>query len=164
MKIEFSVNGQTYERDVNGDTRLIDYLREELGLTGVKEGCGVGECGACTVLVDGKSALSCLTYMPQIDGKEITTIERLERNGELHPLQEAFVETGGVQCGFCTPGFIMVSLELLNRNPDPTRGEIREWIEGNICRCTGYTKIVDAVQMAGERLREKGDKVDLQLD
>lgn len=161
MKVEFTVNGESYERDADGDTRLLDYLREELGLTGVKEGCGVGECGACTVLIEGKPTLSCLTYLPQVDGKEITTIEGLEEDGKLHPLQEAFVETGGVQCGFCTPGFIMVALELLERNPDPTREEIREWIEGNICRCTGYTKIVDAIQLAGKRLREKGEKVEL---
>ncbi|MBS3825130.1 (2Fe-2S)-binding protein [Candidatus Bipolaricaulota bacterium] len=161
MRVEFTVNGEQYELDTDGDTRLLDYLRDELGLTGVKEGCGVGECGACTVLVEGKPTLSCLTYLPQIDGKEITTIEGLEEDGRLHPLQEAFVETGGVQCGFCTPGFIMVSLKLLERNPDPTRKEIREWVEGNICRCTGYTKIVDAVQLAGKWLREKGDKVEL---
>ncbi|MBS3813901.1 (2Fe-2S)-binding protein [Candidatus Bipolaricaulota bacterium] len=161
MRVEFTVNGEQYELDTDGDTRLLDYLRDELGLTGVKEGCGVGECGACTVLVEGKPTLSCLTYLPQIDGKEITTIEGLGENGKLHPLQEAFVETGGVQCGFCTPGFIMVSLKLLERNPDPTRKEIREWVEGNICRCTGYTKIVDAVQLAGKWLREKGDKVEL---
>ncbi|MBS3739924.1 (2Fe-2S)-binding protein [Candidatus Bipolaricaulota bacterium] len=161
MRVEFTVNGEQYELDTDGDTRLLDYLRDELGLTGVKEGCGVGECGACTVLVEGKPTLSCLTYLPQIDGKEITTIEGLEEDGKLHPLQEAFVETGGVQCGFCTPGFIMVSLKLLERNPDPTRKEIREWVEGNICRCTGYTKIVDAVQLAGKWLREKGDKVEL---
>lgn len=161
MKVEFTVNGESYEQDADGDTRLLDYLRHELGLTGAKEGCGVGECGACTVLIEGKSTLSCLTYLPQVDGKEITTIEGLEEDGKLHPLQEAFVETGGVQCGFCTPGFIMVALELLERNPDPTREEIREWIEGNICRCTGYTKIVDAIQLAGKRLREKGEKVEL---
>lgn len=161
MKVEFTVNGESYEQDADGDTRLLDYLRHELGLTGAKEGCGVGECGACTVLIEGKPTLSCLTYLPQVDGKEITTIEGLEEDGKLHPLQEAFVETGGVQCGFCTPGFIMVALELLERNPDPTREEIREWIEGNICRCTGYTKIVDAIQLAGKRLREKGEKVEL---
>lgn len=161
MKVEFTVNGESYEQDADGDTRLLDYLRHELGLTGVKEGCGVGECGACTVLIEGKPTLSCLTYLPQVDGKEITTIEGLEEDGKLHPLQQAFVETGGVQCGFCTPGFIMVALELLERNPDPTREEIREWIEGNICRCTGYTKIVDAIQLAGKRLREKGEKVEL---
>lgn len=161
MKVEFTVNGESYEQDADGNTRLLDYLRHELGLTGVKEGCGVGECGACTVLIEGKPTLSCLTYLPQVDGKEITTIEGLEEDGKLHPLQQAFVETGGVQCGFCTPGFIMVALELLERNPDPTREEIREWIEGNICRCTGYTKIVDAIQLAGKRLREKGEKVEL---
>lgn len=161
MNINFKVNGKSYERDVKSDRRLLDFLRDDLGLTGVKEGCGVGECGACTVLIDGESNLSCLTYMPQVNGSEIITIEGLEENGDLHPLQEAFVETGGVQCGFCTPGFIMVALELLRENPDPTREEIREGIEGNICRCTGYTKIVDAIELAGKRLRKKGQKIEL---
>jgi len=161
MNINFAVNGKSHERNVESDRRLLDFLREDLGLTGVKEGCGVGECGACTVLIDGESRLSCLIYMPQVDGSEIITIEGLENDGDLHPLQEAFVETGGVQCGFCTPGFIMVALELLRKNPDPSREEIREWIEGNICRCTGYTKIVDAIELAGKRLREKEQKIEL---
>ncbi|MBS3765518.1 (2Fe-2S)-binding protein [Candidatus Bipolaricaulota bacterium] len=161
MKINVTVNGEEYEREVRPDRRLIDFLREDLGLTGVKEGCGVGECGSCTVLIDGESHLSCLTYTPQVDGSEIKTIEGLEEDGQLHPLQEAFVESGGVQCGFCTPGFIMVGLELLDKNPDPSREEIRKWIEGNICRCTGYSKIVDAIELAGEKLREEGKKVEL---
>lgn len=161
MKIEFTVNGKKYNRDVRPDTRLIDYLREELNLRSVKEGCGVGECGSCTVLVDGKSVLSCLTYMPEVDGKEILTLEGISEGKDLHPLQEAFIETGGVQCGFCTPGFIMVALELLNENPDPTRGEIRKWIEGNICRCTGYRKIVDAIELAGKWMREGKREVEV---
>lgn len=161
MKIEFTVNGKKYNRSVRPDTRLIDYLREELNLRSVKEGCGVGECGSCTVLVDGKSVLSCLTYMPEVDGKEILTLEGISEGKDLHPLQEAFIETGGVQCGFCTPGFIMVALELLNENPDPTRGEIRKWIEGNICRCTGYRKIVDAIELAGKWMREGKREVEV---
>lgn len=161
MKIEFTVNGKKYNRDVRPDTRLIDYLREELNLRSVKEGCGVGECGSCTVLVDGKSVLSCLTYMPEVDGKKILTLEGISEGKDLHPLQEAFIETGGVQCGFCTPGFIMVALELLNENPDPTRGEIRKWIEGNICRCTGYRKIVDAIELAGKWMREGKREVEV---
>lgn len=158
MEIEFTVNGKNYQRDVRSDRRLIDFLREELNLTSVKEGCGVGECGSCTVLVDGKSMLSCLMYMPEVDEKDILTVEGISKDGELHPLQEAFIETGGVQCGFCTPGFIMVALELLNRNQNPTREEIRKWIEGNICRCTGYVKIVDAIELAAKKIREKEKK------
>ncbi|MBS3736307.1 MAG: (2Fe-2S)-binding protein [Candidatus Bipolaricaulota bacterium] len=159
MQLEITVNGKHLERKVDGDQRLIDFLREELGFTGVKEGCGVGECGACTVLIDGESVLSCLTRVAQVDGKEVLTVEGLAEGEDLHPVQQAFVETGGVQCGFCTPGFIMVAVELLERNPDPSREEIREWIEGNICRCTGYVKIVDAIELAAERMRTEGEKV-----
>ncbi len=160
MELEMTVNGKHIEKQVDGDKRLIDLLREDLGFTGVKEGCGVGECGACTVLVDGKSVLSCLTRVAQVDGKEVLTVEGLSEDDDLHPIQQAFVETGGVQCGFCTPGFIMVALELLEQNPDPTREEIREWIEGNICRCTGYVKIVDALELAAESMRSVEDKVE----
>ena len=161
MNIELNVNGQHFVRDVDGSKRLIDFLREDLGFTGVKEGCGVGECGACTVLVDGKSVLSCLIRVAQVNKKDILTVEGLAEGEDLHPVQQAFVETGGVQCGFCTPGFIMVTVELLDQNPDPTREEIREWIEGNICRCTGYVKIVDAVKLAAERMRSEGEKVEI---
>lgn len=160
MQLELTVNGKHFEKEVDGGTRLIDFLREDLGFTGVKEGCGVGECGACTVLVDGKSMLSCLTRVAQVNGKEVVTVEGLTDGDDLHPVQQAFVETGGVQCGFCTPGFIMVAVELLEENPDPTREEIREWIEGNICRCTGYVKIVDAIELAAERMRSGEEKVE----
>ena len=160
MQLKISVNGKQVERRVDDDKRLIDFLREDLGLTSVKEGCGVGECGACTVLVDGKSVLSCLTRVAQVNRKEILTVEGLAEGDDLHPVQQAFVETGGVQCGFCTPGFIMVAVELLNRNPDPSREEIREWIEGNICRCTGYVKIVDAIELAAKRMRSEEEKVE----
>jgi carbon-monoxide dehydrogenase small subunit len=159
MQLELTVNGSRIEKEVEGDKRLIDFLREDIGLKGVKEGCGVGECGACTVLIDGKSVLSCLTRVAQVEGKDIVTVEGLANGDNLHPVQQAFVESGGVQCGFCTPGFIMVAVELLNQNPDPSREEIREWIEGNICRCTGYVKIVDAIELAAERMREDGEKV-----
>lgn len=159
MDLEITVNGKHLKRKVDGNKRLIDFLREELGFTGVKEGCGVGECGACTVLIDGESVLSCLTRVAQVNGKEILTVEGLSKGGDLHPVQQAFVETGGVQCGFCTPGFIMVAVELLERNPDPSREEIREYIEGNICRCTGYVKIVDAIELAAERMRKGEEKV-----
>jgi len=160
MQLELTVNGKHLEKEVDGDTRLIDFLREDLEFTGVKEGCGVGECGACTVLVDGKSMLSCLTRVAQVNGKEVVTVEGLADGDDLHPVQQAFVETGGVQCGFCTPGFIMVAVELLEENPDPTREEIREWIEGNICRCTGYVKIVDAIELAAQRMRSGEEKVE----
>lgn len=160
MQLELTVNGKHFEKEVDGDTRLIDFLREDLEFTGVKEGCGVGECGACTVLVDGKSMLSCLTRVAQVNGKEVVTVEGLADGDDLHPVQQAFVETGGVQCGFCTPGFIMVAVELLEENPDPTREEIREWIEGNICRCTGYVKIVDAIELAAQRMRSREEKVE----
>ncbi|MFW6005933.1 MAG: (2Fe-2S)-binding protein [Candidatus Bipolaricaulota bacterium] len=159
MDLEITVNGKHLKRKVDGNKRLIDFLREELGFTGVKEGCGVGECGACTVLIDGESVLSCLIRVAQVNGKEILTVEGLSKGGDLHPVQQAFVETGGVQCGFCTPGFIMVAVELLERNPDPSREEIREYIEGNICRCTGYVKIVDAIELAAERMRKGEEKV-----
>lgn len=155
MAIQFTVNGDRVQvSNPDPEQRLLDFLREDMGLTGVKEGCGVGECGACTVLIDGASRLSCLTYLPEVAGKKITTIEGLGEDGQLHPIQEEFIETGGVQCGFCTPGFIMVSVELLNTNPNPSREQIREWIEGNLCRCTGYVKIVDAIERAAQQLRE----------
>jgi len=130
-------------------------LREDLGLTGTKEGCGEGECGACAVIVDGKLRLSCLTTAIQVDGKEVLTVEGLARKGKLHPIQEALVETAGLQCGFCTPGFVMAAYALLLENPRPTREEVRAWLSGNLCRCTGYEKIVDAVLLAAEWLRNR---------
>lgn len=153
MNVKLIVNGENVTKDVPASRRLIDFLRDDLGLTGTKESCGVGECGSCTVLVNGEARLSCLTLLSQVQGCKITTIEGVEEEESLHPVQQAFVDTGAVQCGYCIPGFIMVSLELLQENPDPSREEIRRWLEGNLCRCTGYVKIVDAVELAAEKLR-----------
>jgi carbon-monoxide dehydrogenase small subunit len=153
MQLNFTVNNRTEHLNVSGDERLIDILRDELGLTGTKEGCGEGECGACTIIMNGKIVPSCLILACQAQGATITTIEGISKNGELHPIQQAFVETGAVQCGFCTPGFIMVSKVLLEENPNPTEAEIRKAIAGNLCRCTGYTKIIEAIQLAAKRMR-----------
>ena len=154
MTVEFNLNGRKIALDVDPDRRAVDVLREELGLTGTKEGCGAGECGACTILVDGVNRLSCLMLAAQLVGREITTIEGLSREEGLHPIQEAFVKHGAVQCGFCTPGMILGAAALLRENPVPTRDEIRRGISGNLCRCTGYQKIVDAVAEAASALKE----------
>jgi carbon-monoxide dehydrogenase small subunit len=154
MKIRLTVNGKPHECEVDAETRLLDLLREELHLTGTKEGCGEGECGACTVLIDGRPVNSCLVLAPQADGAQVLTIEGLADGEALHPIQQAFVDAGGVQCGFCTPGFIMSVYALLRDTPDPTDDEIRFALEGNLCRCTGYEKIVDAVRLAAARTRE----------
>jgi carbon-monoxide dehydrogenase small subunit len=153
MRIKFILNGRKVEVETHPGRRLLDLLREDLGLTGTKEGCGEGECGACTVLVDGKPRLSCLTAAIQVEGKEVLTIEGLSQNGELHPIQRAFIDTAGVQCGFCTPGFIMAAYALLQENPDPTPEEVRAWLSGNLCRCTGYQQIVEAVLLAAKYIR-----------
>jgi aerobic carbon-monoxide dehydrogenase small subunit len=145
LKICFTLNGQAMEIDADETRRVIDLLREDLKMTGTKEGCGAGECGACTILVNSESRLACLMLAPQLNGADVTTIEGLARAGTLHPLQEAFIEHGAVQCGFCTPGMVMASLDLLIRHPSPTEAEIREGLSGNLCRCTGYQKIVEAV-------------------
>jgi aerobic-type carbon monoxide dehydrogenase small subunit (CoxS/CutS family) len=139
--------------DVPSHRRVVDLLREDLGLTGTKEGCGAGECGACTILVDGENRLSCLMTAAQLEGRNITTIEGLSsRDENLHPVQEAFIQYGAVQCGFCTPGMALSAVRLLHRNPHPTREEIREGLSGNLCRCTGYVKIVDAVEAAARSM------------
>lgn len=144
-----TVNGDHYVLDVPGHATLLDVLRDELGLTGTKEGCSEGECGACTVLVDGQAVDSCLVMALAAGGAEIDTVEGLATpDGTLSPLQRAFVEAGGVQCGFCTPGFLMTLTAMLRENPDPTEEEIRSAVAGNICRCTGYTQIVQAVRLA----------------
>jgi len=156
MKIRFTVNGRKVDREVTADSRLLDLLRDDLHLTGTKEGCGEGECGACTVLIDGKAVNSCLVLAPQADGKDILTVEGLAKGDELHPIQRAFVEKGAVQCGFCTPGFIMSTYALLKENPNPSNEEILTALEGNLCRCTGYTKIIEAVHYAAELMREEG--------
>jgi carbon-monoxide dehydrogenase small subunit len=149
IALEFRVNGTPCRVDVYPMERLLDVLRGELGLTGTKEGCGEGECGACSVLVDGDLVNSCLTPVLQVAGCEILTVEGLAKNGRLHPVQEAFANSGGAQCGICTPGMIMASYQLLERFPHPTDEQIREGLAGNLCRCTGYQKIFDAVRQAG---------------
>ena len=153
MKISFTLNGKEIRIDPPSDRRVVDILREDLGLTGTKEGCGAGECGACTILVDGESRLSCLMLAAQLEGTTITTIEGIASEDGLHPVQEAFVEFGAVQCGFCIPGMVLSAIDLLERNPNPTRMEIREGLSGNLCRCTGYQKIVDAVEAAALRIK-----------
>jgi len=152
LRIRFTVNERPVDVNVDVETRLLDVLRETLALTGTKEGCGEGECGACTVIVDGRAVNSCLVLAPQIEGKEVLTIEGLADGDRLHPIQQAFVDAGGVQCGFCTPGFIMSTYALLLENPNPSDEEIRVALEGNLCRCTGYEKIVDAVRLAADRM------------
>jgi carbon-monoxide dehydrogenase small subunit len=150
--ITLTVNGQTREIAVEPSWTLLETVREQLRLTGAKEGCGTGDCGACSMLVDGRLVTSCLMLAVQADGREVTTIEGLATNGSLHPVQAAFVEKGGVQCGFCTPGMIMAAASLLERNPSPTLDEVREGLAGNLCRCTGYTKIYESVLAAAEAI------------
>ncbi|MFO8034047.1 MAG: (2Fe-2S)-binding protein [Candidatus Bipolaricaulota bacterium] len=145
MRLEFRLNGRPILVDSPPGRRLLDLLRGELGLPGTKEGCGEGECGACTVLVDGRPRLACLMLAAQLPGADVHTVEGLAQAGELHPLQKAFVEQGAVQCGFCTPGLLMASYALLKENPQPTREEVREYLAGNLCRCTGYNQVIDAV-------------------
>jgi len=154
LRISFRLNGVDTAIDAPSDRRVVDLLREDLGLTGTKEACGAGDCGACTILVDGESRLSCLMLAAQLDGHEITTIEGLAGDETLNAMQSAFVEQGGVQCGFCTPGMILAAIDLLGRNPSPTRSEIREGLSGNLCRCTGYQKIIDAVETAAVSLKQ----------
>lgn len=143
--IELTVNGERLRFDVPAHRRLIDLLRQDLEMTGTHEGCGEGDCGACTVIVDGQAVHSCLMLAVEADGCEVQTIEGLARGGALHPIQEAFVREGAIQCGFCTPGMVMAAKALLDRNPDPTEEEVRMALQGNLCRCTGYEKIVKAV-------------------
>ena len=147
-QINVNVDGVAYSDDVEPRMLLVQYLRERLGLTGTVVGCDTSNCGACTVHLDGRSVKSCSVLAVQADGHEVTTIEGLASNGELHPMQQAFHDTHALQCGFCTPGMIMQSIDLLSENPNPTESEIREGIEGNLCRCTGYQNIVRAVQTA----------------
>ncbi len=158
MKISFHLNAKEVSVDVAADRKLVRVLREDLALTGTKEGCGAGECGACTILVDGDPRLSCLMTVAQIQDRHVTTIEGLAANGEAHPVQEAFIEKGAIQCGFCTPAMVLASVALLDKNPDPTRGEIREGLSGNLCRCGGYVKIVDAVEAAAIAIRRGNPK------
>ena len=156
MDVRLTVNGKPEIVHVEPHILLLDALRDELGLTGTKEGCGTGDCGACTVLVDGEPVCSCLTLAVEVDGCAITTVEGLAQGEDLHPLQAAFIETGGLQCGFCTPGILVAAAALLKRSPAPSDSEIRESLAGNLCRCTGYDKIVMAVKLAAERLDHHG--------
>jgi aerobic carbon-monoxide dehydrogenase small subunit len=157
MKIEFVLNGSALAVECPPDRRVIDLLREDLGLTGSKEACGAGECGACTILVEGQARLSCLMLAAQLEGREVVTIEGLAgAEGAAHPLQESFAQAGAVQCGYCTPGMVLSANALLESRPEPTRQEIREGLSGNLCRCTGYQKIVDAVDLAARGRREGG--------
>ena len=153
MRIELTVNGEQKETEVWEGESLLFALRERLGLPGSKNACEQGECGSCSVLFDGTLVCSCLVLAAQADGHEVTTVEGLAREDDLHPVQQAFVEAGAVQCGFCTPGLIVATHDLLQRNPNPSEDEIREALAGNICRCTGYAKILDAVNLAAERKR-----------
>jgi aerobic-type carbon monoxide dehydrogenase small subunit (CoxS/CutS family) len=152
VRIRLKVNGE--EREVLAPVHhtLLEVLREEMGLTGTKHGCELGECGTCTVLVDGRPILSCLALPVECEGREVTTVEGLARDGVLHPLQQAFAELGAAQCGYCTPGFLLVADELLRHNPRPTRAQIAEALAGNLCRCTGYLKIFEAVELAVSRM------------
>jgi carbon-monoxide dehydrogenase small subunit len=145
-KIKIRINRKNYELSVEPDLLLVDLLRDQIGLTGTKKGCEIGECGACTVIMDGKAVNSCLVLAVQSDGAEITTIEGVADNGDLHPIQKAFLEHDAVHCGFCTPGMVLSAINLLNHKPNPTEFEIREAIAGNLCRCTGYQQIVEAIQ------------------
>lgn len=153
---KINVNGTVREVAVRPQDVLLDTLREELNLTGTRRGCDMGTCGCCTVLIDGRPRLSCLTLTLETEGARIGTIEGLPDRGELHPVQRAYHDSGGSQCGFCTPGFIMSTVALLEQNPDPTDSEIRAALSGNLCRCTGYIKIFEAVRTAAAELRRKG--------
>jgi carbon-monoxide dehydrogenase small subunit len=155
--LKFILNGDEVEIGVQDGETLLEVLRNRLGLTGTKQGCDQGECGSCTVLLNGQPTLSCLTLAVRVDGCSVTTIEGLAQGGKLHPVQTAFHEAGAIQCGFCTPGMVLTAKALLNRNPHPGRQEIKEALAGNLCRCTGYRKIVEAVERAAEILAERND-------
>lgn len=151
-RITCTVNGETHELDVPTGRMLSDFLRDDLHLTGTKRGCETGVCGACSILLDGDVVKSCLMLAAQVDGRQITTIEGLSQGDELHPLQEGFMECGGLQCGYCTPGMIMASCDLLKNNPDPTTEEVQRGLSGNLCRCTGYTQIVESILHAAKEM------------
>lgn len=159
VEITFQLNGNTTTVDVNPSNSALSVLRDRLGLTGTKEGCGIGECGACTIMVDGLAVDSCLMLAGQLDGREVKTVEGLASGECLHPLQEKFLAHGAVQCGFCTPGVLMSAQALLNKKPHPCRAEVSEALSGNLCRCTGYVQIVDAVMDAAQSARPQ-DSID----
>jgi aerobic carbon-monoxide dehydrogenase small subunit len=154
-KVQFTLNGRSTALEVPEHRLLLDLLRDQIGLTGTKEGCGTGDCGACTVLMNGKPVNSCLVLSGELEGMDIVTIEGLKVGAELHAIQRAFVQDGGAQCGYCTPGMLMMSKALLDENPNPSEEEIRFALSGNLCRCTGYAKIIQAVQDAAAELRAK---------
>lgn len=154
-QIRLVVNGKSYKISIPPWRTLLEVIREDLKLTGTKEGCGLGECGACTVIMDGRIVNSCLVLAAEADGEQITTIEGLTDGDKLHPIQQAFVDHGGLQCGFCTPGMIMSAKALLDENPTPTEDEIKRGIAGNLCRCTGYTKIIESIKAVAEDMGEK---------
>jgi carbon-monoxide dehydrogenase small subunit len=153
MRIRFDVNGKACDVDAPPMKRALDLIREDLRLTGAKEGCGEGECGACSIIVDGEVVNSCLIPACQLDGSRVTTVEGLARDGRMDPLQQAFLECGGAQCGICTPGMLIAARALLDSNPRPTRDEIKEAIAGNLCRCTGYIKIIESIENAARASR-----------
>lgn len=153
LRVSMTINGKQATKEVEPRTLLVQFLREHMGLTGTHVGCDTSQCGACVVHVNGNSVKSCTLLAAQADGAEITTIEGLAQNGEMHPVQAAFREHHGLQCGFCTPGMVMSAVDLLKKNASPSETEIREWLEGNICRCTGYHNIVKAIQAAANEMR-----------
>ena len=153
--MSFKINGMIFEEEIDHRRTLLEVLRENFGLLGTHKGCDEGQCGACTVLVDGKAVNSCLILAVGVQGKEITTIEGMAQGDKLHPIQEEFINAGAIQCGFCTPGMILTAKALLDKNPDPTENEIRNGLCGNLCRCTGYFQIIEAVSKAAERMRKE---------
>ncbi|WP_294128875.1 (2Fe-2S)-binding protein [uncultured Clostridium sp.] len=155
IKVSINVNGINYTKDIDPSIRLIDFLRDDLKLKGTKEGCGEGECGACTVIVNGKAINSCLMLASSADGKNVITIEGVSDKDKLHPIQEAFMEVGAIQCGYCTPGMILSAKALLDEKPNASEEEIKVSLSGNLCRCTGYKKIIQAVMLAQDKLNNK---------
>jgi len=153
--INFKLNGEEVEELVQVNMTMLDFLRKQMHLTGTKKGCGEGECGACTILLDGSAVDSCLMLAVEADGHEVVTIEGVQQNGVLHPVQQEFIDKWALQCGFCTPGMIMSALSLLHENPEPTEQEIRDGIAGNLCRCTGYAKIVEAIDAAAKVMKKE---------
>ena len=154
INLHFNVNGKNVKITIDDSLRLLDILRDELGLTGTKEGCAIGECGACTVIMNGEAVNSCMILAAQVDGSEIETVENLEKNEVLSKLQDAFLDNGAIQCGFCTPGMLMSAKALLDKNPKPSEEEIKTALEGNLCRCTGYIPILNSVKDAVEKIRK----------
>ena len=157
--MNLTVNGKMITTQVPGETRLLDFLRDELRLTGTKEGCGEGECGACTILLDGKPVDSCLVLLFQCEDRTVLTIEGISEGETLHPVQQAFIEVGAVQCGYCIPGMVLASKAILDNDPNPSNEAIREGLSGNLCRCTGYIKMEQAVKLAGARMRGESDEI-----